>query len=63
MKKIFVLTVRIDTDTNEAIQALARADDRSIAWVARRLIIEALKARKLLPPANNSGQTKGNAYD
>jgi len=57
MKKIVVITVRIDTDTSEAIQALARADDRSIAWVARKLLTEALKARKLLPLQDNKQQT------
>jgi len=50
MKKIIVITVRVDTDTADAIQALARADDRSIAWVARKLMVEALEARKLLSP-------------
>ena len=50
MKKIIVITVRVDTDTADAIQALARADDRSVAWVARKLMVEALEARKLLSP-------------
>ena len=54
MKKIIVLTVRIDSDTSEAIKALAQADDRSLAWVARTLIIEALKARKLLKVQDNN---------
>ena len=50
MKKIIVLTIRVDADTGEAIHALARADDRSVAWVARSLIVVALSARKLLKP-------------
>jgi len=48
MKKIIVITVRVDTETAEAIQTLARADERSVAWVTRKLIVEALKTRKLL---------------
>jgi len=48
MKKIIVITVRLDTETADAIHALARADDRSVAWVTRKLIIEALDARKRL---------------
>jgi len=53
MKKIIVITVRIDSDTGEAIKSLARADDRSVAWVARKLMVEALQARKLLPLKDN----------
>ena len=48
MKKIYVITVRVDSQINEAIHALARADERSVAWVTRKLITEALKNRKLL---------------
>ncbi|WDE08850.1 ribbon-helix-helix protein, CopG family [Thalassomonas viridans] len=46
MKKICVITIRIDSKTEEAIRALALADDRSVAWIARTLINEALEARK-----------------
>ncbi|WDE06677.1 ribbon-helix-helix protein, CopG family [Thalassomonas viridans] len=53
MKKVIVLTVRIDSETGEAIHALAQADDRSVAWVARTLITEALEARKLLTPQDD----------
>ena len=48
MKKLFVLTVRLDSETDEALRAIALADDRTLAWVARKLIIEALQARKAI---------------
>ena len=50
MKKVVVLTVRLDEATGEIIHALARAEDRSIAWVARALLLEALDSRKGLQP-------------
>ena len=53
MKKIVVLTVRLDSETGEAIRVLAQADDRSVAWVARKLITEALQARRLLKTRND----------
>ena len=58
MKKIAIITIRLDSQTDEIIRALARADDRSVAWIARTLIIEALRARNLLKPkvTNNTGQ-------
>ena len=52
MKKVVVLTVRLDSEIDEAIRSLAKADDRKVAWVARKLITEALIARKLLAPAD-----------
>jgi len=54
MKKLIILTVRVETEVGEAIHTLAREDDRSVAWVTRALITEALKARKLLPPGITS---------
>ncbi|WP_281559968.1 hypothetical protein [Thalassomonas sp. RHCl1] len=59
MKKIMVITVRLDTETGETIHALAQADDRSVAWVARTLITEALTARKLLPPRESNRHQAG----
>jgi len=53
MKKIIVITIRVDSETGEAIRTLAQADDRSVAWVARTLIIEALEARKRLKAQNS----------
>ena len=56
MKKIVVLTVRLDSETGEAIRVLAQADDRSVAWVARKLITEALEARKLVAAQGDKQQ-------
>ena len=53
MKKAIVLTVRVDSAVDEAIRSLAQEDDRSVAWVARALITEALEARKLLNPQDD----------
>ena len=52
MKKTDIITVRIDTETSDALRTLAQADERSIAWIARRLITEALEARKRLKHQN-----------
>ena len=49
-----VLTVRLDTEVGEAIHALAREDDRSVAWIARKLLTEALQARNLLTPQHDT---------
>lgn len=48
MKKEIVLTVRVDSKVNDIIRSLAKKDDRTIAWTTRKLITEALEARKLL---------------
>ncbi|WP_281558384.1 hypothetical protein [Thalassomonas sp. RHCl1] len=53
MKKIDILTVRVDSETGEAIRSLAQADERSVAWVTRKLITEALEARKLIKPQDD----------
>ena len=53
MKKVVVLTVRVDTEADAAIRALARADDRSIARVTRTQLIEALTARQCLKPQDD----------
>ncbi len=49
-KKDIVISVRVDSKTDKIIRSLAEEDDRTIAWVARRLITEALEARNLLKP-------------
>ena len=54
MKKDVVITVRVDSEVDEIIRALAQKDDRTVAWVARKLIIEALEARKLLKAKNRT---------
>ena len=52
MKKEVVITVRVEPETDEIIRSLAKKDDRTVAWVTRKLITEALEARKLLKPKN-----------
>lgn len=47
-KKEVVITVRVDSETDDIIRSLAQKDDRTVAWVTRQLITEALEARKLL---------------
>ena len=47
-KKEVVLTVRVDADISQIIRTLAEKDDRTVAWMARKLIMEALEHRKLL---------------
>ena len=51
MKKIIVITVRVDSETADAISLLAQTHDRSVAWVTRKLITEALEAveRRSIP--------------
>ena len=48
MKKEVVLTVRVDPEIKDIIDSIAQKDDRTVAWVTRSLITEALQARKLL---------------
>ena len=48
MKKEVVLTVRVDPDIKDIIDSIAQKDDRTVAWVTRSLIMEALQARRLL---------------
>ncbi len=48
MKKEVVITVRVDSESNDIIRSLAKKDDRTIVWTTRKLITEALVARKLL---------------
>jgi predicted transcriptional regulator len=48
MKKEVVLTIRVDAETDRAIRAIAEEDERTVAWVARKLITEALEERGAL---------------
>lgn len=48
MKKEVVITARITPETKEIIQSLADDDERTLAWMVRKLLIEALEARGLL---------------
>jgi hypothetical protein len=54
MKKDVSMTVRLEEPVGAAVQKLAIDDDRSIGYVLRMLIIEALTARKALPAAAKS---------
>jgi predicted transcriptional regulator len=49
MKKDISMTVRLEAPLGETVQKLAKNDDRSIGYILRMLIIEALQARRLLP--------------
>lgn len=44
-KKEIILTVRVDEKMDRAIENLATKDDRTTAWMVRKLIEEALIAR------------------
>ncbi len=48
MKKEVIITARVTPDTNEIIQSLADKDERTLAWMVRKLLLEALEARSLL---------------
>ena len=48
MKKEVVRTVRVDPDIKDIIDSIAQKDDRTVVWVTRSLIMEALQARRLL---------------
>ncbi len=54
MKKEVILTVRIDPEIKDIISSIAKKDDRTVAWVTRSLITEALLARRLLKPKPKS---------
>ena len=43
-----MLSVRVDSDIDDILRALAKKGDRTVAWIERKLIVEALEARKLL---------------
>lgn len=49
MKKDISMTVRLEGPLGEIVQKLADDDDRSIGYMLRLLVVEALEARKLLP--------------
>ncbi|MBI5345488.1 MAG: hypothetical protein HZB83_09185 [Deltaproteobacteria bacterium] len=48
MKKEIIITTRVIAEIKEIIQSLADKDDRTLAWMVRKLIVEALDARGLL---------------
>jgi len=49
MKKDISMTVRLEGHLGDIVQKLSKDDDRSIGYVLRMLVVEALQARKLLP--------------
>lgn len=48
MKKEVVVTARLTPETKDIIQSLADKDERTLAWMVRKLLMEALEARGLL---------------
>ena len=48
MKKDIILTVRVDEKMFSHINNLAKKDDRTNAWMIRRLLEEALQSRGLI---------------
>ena len=59
MKKEHSLTVRVDEETYNAIDAWAKSDERTRAWMIRRLLEEAIDNRGTPPSIKNlSKKTK-----
>lgn len=54
MKKEVVITARITPETKDIIQALADKDERTLAWMVRKLLLEALETRGLLKKLKQS---------
>lgn len=50
MKKDTVITIRVTPEIKSIVQRLADEDDRTLAWMARKLITEALESRGILKP-------------
>ncbi|MBI4824100.1 MAG: hypothetical protein HY805_07735 [Nitrospirae bacterium] len=48
MKKETVVTVRVTPEIKLIIQRLAEKDDRTLSWMARKLLLEAIEARGFL---------------
>lgn len=48
MKKEVVITARITNGIKEIIQAIADKDERTLAWMVRKLLTEALENRGLV---------------
>lgn len=47
-KKTYMIGLRVDETINKIIERLAKKDDRAIASMARKLVLEALEVRGLL---------------
>ncbi len=48
MKKETIITVRLPSEIKDVIQSLADSDERTVGWMVRKLLTEALEARDLL---------------
>ena len=48
MKKEVIITARITSEMKGIIQSLTDKDERTVAWIVRKLLIEALTTRGLL---------------
>ncbi len=60
-KKDVVLTIRVDEEMSRAIQSLAEEDERTTAWMVRKLIGEALTARGVFNAPKDKRTTAGNS--
>ena len=47
MKKEVIITARVTPETKDIIQFLAVKDERTLAWMVRKLLLEALETRGL----------------
>ncbi len=56
MKKEILITVRVTPEIKSIIESLAEDDERTLAWMVRKLLIEALEARGL--PEKSKQQPK-----
>ena len=54
MKKDTVFTVRFDSNTAKRIEEFAKQDERTTAWMIRKLVDEALEMRDKKAKENNS---------
>ncbi len=53
-----IITVRVEPRVKDLISQLALADDRTVSYMAERLIIEALQAKGCLTGASISKEEK-----
>ena len=49
-KKSITVGVRVDSELDDLLKAIAAKEDRSVSYIAREMILEGLKAKKLLKP-------------
>ncbi|MGR3220222.1 MAG: ribbon-helix-helix protein, CopG family [Candidatus Anammoxibacter sp.] len=54
MKKETIITFRLPLETKSIIQSLADKDERTIGWLVRKLITEALETRGLSKPKQSN---------